>query len=234
MAKIEDYALADCTLFRIPEINYAKYNEEISNALLEAWKNGYSADQAIKNIFKGSIAKDIKDTINKSLEFQKEKLYENVDIESKKKIEEMLKSKETLLKESETNYSEKESQTAAKLKDNNNSYTETTKVYSSSQSKLEALKIKIEEKRKKLGKKPLEDIIKRDAKKSFDASGSIDDKAKTPENMPYADQQKPYAPDEKTRDTDEQQTVIPNADYEKDKPKASFWKKILRFFGYKK
>src|SRR3989338_2062679 len=71
--KVEDYKLADCTLFRRPPIDFSEFNKAIETALVRAWESGNSASRTVNSMVNDSALVDsLKTQIEKNLSFQRQ------------------------------------------------------------------------------------------------------------------------------------------------------------------
>lgn len=71
MTRIDDYAKADCTLFRLPPLDFSAVSEALEIALTEAWKQGYTASDALQQALQNSEVVDkLVGQVQESLGFQ--------------------------------------------------------------------------------------------------------------------------------------------------------------------
>lgn len=71
--KLEDFRLADCTLFRTPPLDTSIVSETIDEILLNAWQKGTSAQDAFNKVLSNKeVSKALKEKIASHLEYQRQ------------------------------------------------------------------------------------------------------------------------------------------------------------------
>ena len=88
--KIQDYAKANCDLFRIPPVDFSFVERKIYDALRETWEQGGSASSALDRILSnGSIVGAIRSQIAPNMEYQKATLVSAIDYEASEKVRQL-------------------------------------------------------------------------------------------------------------------------------------------------
>lgn len=150
--KIKDYRLADCTLFRLPPMDFSAVDKSIENALIEAWKNDNSASNTVDNIVNSSqIVEKLMNQIMQNLEFQKKAELSGADVNHKNAVESYVQQKEVTLRKIEETLGIEVSEKEKEMRKHEDELEGHHVNYSASQKRLDELRYRVEEKLKSMG-----------------------------------------------------------------------------------
>ncbi len=161
MNKIDDYAKADCTLFRLPPLDFSAVGEILEIALTEAWKQGYTANDALQQALQNSGAIDtLVGQVQENLGFQQATAQEQLTagLEEKKAAYEMERSLK--LGEIEAEQGAQLTQYQAEIQTASEQLNAEHTHYSAAQTRLEEMRARIKAKMDELGgEKKLEKLL---------------------------------------------------------------------------
>jgi len=147
---LEDFRLADCSLFRTPPIDVTAVQRALENALVDAWKQGYSADQALSNVLDNQqIIGSLAEKVSGSLEFQRETALQGAKASEEQVLARYETERQARLQEVATLMeTERKKQTYEKTSE---TLVRTNSSYSASQQKLEEMRARVRERLKEVG-----------------------------------------------------------------------------------
>ncbi|MBU0666204.1 MAG: hypothetical protein ABIC91_07175 [Nanoarchaeota archaeon] len=186
--KIKDYRYSDCNLFRTPVVSYDKFADIIAESLAKAFKNGYSANDAMNAIGRNSnIKQQIENQLKESIGFQRNHALSKLHSQTAKEIAAKELEKDSYLQQLENNLGTRVQQKIQEAENYNSQLNESTNSYSASQQKLEDLRARIRKKiRNSGGRKQFEKLMEINSAMSGD---------KYKENLSFLDQNKPESSD---------------------------------------
>ena len=150
--RLSDYRLADCALFRIPPIDFSNIDEVIKRAMVDAWKNGSSATNAVDAILNDySIIEQLSEQIAENLEFQKDAALDKLDYQQKKAIAAEEFEKEQVLFEIEQTLGKEVADKERAKRDADSKVDSSNKAYTAAQARLNEMRARIEEKLQAVG-----------------------------------------------------------------------------------
>lgn len=160
--KLDDYQRADCTLFRQPPIDVGQMGDAIELVLVEAWKSGTSAQQAIDKVLTDTkIVDTLIEQVAQNLAFQKNVALESVEQKSEAAVATYEASKQEALAQIEESVGAKKEEKAEVRAEAQKTYQAEYATYSKAQAELDALRQRAEEKIAKIGgQKGLETLLK--------------------------------------------------------------------------
>ncbi|HLC53224.1 MAG TPA: hypothetical protein VJK03_01655 [Candidatus Nanoarchaeia archaeon] len=206
MAGVDDYRHADCTLFRVPPLDISKLQLTLQKNIIDAWRSGQGAQGAISTITGDKvIIAQLRDQIEKELEFQRATKQKRIDNIAEGKKAETQEKYGAAYSEAEAHYNEQIQQTLTQQEEAEQAVRDQRLSWSASQSRVEDMRKRVEERIKALGGRnnlerlleinaavnaPLEE--KKGKEKSPIGYSTANKEAEKPEEIqPIAEQQTP-------------------------------------------
>jgi hypothetical protein len=150
--KIEDYRKADCSLFRIPPVNFSQLEQDVEKIIVNAWKAGYDPNSAITSVVNDkSLLRKIADQISQSLSFQRKVGLGEVETEATERVEEHEAAYQEKVQAVEKRLGPEEAARRTKFEEEQQNYRQQSSVYSASSASLEEMKYRIRDQLTELG-----------------------------------------------------------------------------------
>lgn len=147
MADVQDigrYRYADCTLFRVPPIDFSPVSSDIESILMKAWENGSRVDNALDMLINsGAITRKLATQITQHLQFQRESALATMQGKKEEALREYNAQREEELKSLEAALGPAMQYRQGAAREAIKKTQETRQAYSASQARLEELRSRV-------------------------------------------------------------------------------------------
>ncbi len=150
--RLDDYRLADCTLFRLPPVDASTVDDAVQKAIFEAWQRGMSAQNAIDSVLSDKkIVGALAEQVAPNLEFQQQNAFDEIYRKLDEKRAEYEKWKDEQLQRMNNGIGAEVEKKQEEWQKANAAFLEKYKGYNAAQAQLEMLRTRVRERLEKIG-----------------------------------------------------------------------------------
>lgn len=158
--ELSDFRHVDCSLLRTPLIENSKLAETVDEALVNAWKDGVSIDQAVNGILEDEkVVDDIAKQIAKSMDFQREQELKKAERDALKRKEEHMQAFRRQVDDVEKQIGVSVVQREEELKQARDSYVNASGSYNATQQSLEQMRERVKNALQEIDERKYADLV---------------------------------------------------------------------------
>ncbi len=143
---IEEYMLADCSLFRNPPLDFSSVKQQVTTVFMEAWEKGNSVESAINTIIEDSVIVDsLKEQIRENFEFQKDHGMKCTEYKKELSVSSHANDRDAKLSEIDKKIGTEVEKKKAKLESFQKELEENNETYNASQLRIKTMRQRVKE-----------------------------------------------------------------------------------------